>query len=114
MKPNSYAWLTPPPGSAIPPGQSPWAPGARQKLTAVSTNASWPCSRFSSHKSLSRRNSVETDKESCQVALSSTIAPLYIHRLQLEAALFQLAQDLVLGEADIGFDPHVRDEFGSS
>jgi hypothetical protein len=38
------------------------------------------------------------------------LGALSIHRSGLEAALFQPALDLVFGEADIGFDPRVRDE----
>ena len=38
------------------------------------------------------------------------LGALAIHRPGLEAAFFQPALDLVFGEADIGFDPRVRDE----
>jgi len=39
---------------------------------------------------------------------SSALGVLSVHRSGLEAALFQPAHDLVLGEADVRFDPHIR------
>jgi hypothetical protein len=40
---------------------------------------------------------------------SSAPGALPVHRSGLEAALFQPAHDLVLGEADVRFDPHIGD-----
>ena len=38
------------------------------------------------------------------------LGALAIHRPGLEAALFETLEDLVFGEADVRFDPHVRYE----
>src|SRR5213593_3743684 len=42
--------------------------------------------------------------------LSLALGALAIHRPGLEAAFFQPALDLVFGEADIRFDPRMRDQ----
>jgi hypothetical protein len=36
------------------------------------------------------------------------LGALAMHHAGLEAAFFQPAEDLVLGEADVRFDPHIR------